>query len=90
MGKSVSYKSGQNFLTVLKIYNRRNKNCIKKRNSKKSEATSDLIGNKTADKITSILKKYTKKLPNDETEADRYSWKDASKANSKFVRQCIK
>ena len=30
----------------------------------------DLIGNKIADKITSVSKKSTKKLPNDETEVD--------------------
>ena len=30
----------------------------------------DLIGNKIADKITSVSKKSTKKLPNDVTEVD--------------------
>ena len=37
---------------------------------KTAEATSDLISNKIADKITSVSKKSNKKLPNDETEAD--------------------
>ena len=32
----------------------------------KTEATGDLIGNKIADKITSIYKKPVKELPNDE------------------------
>ena len=34
------------------------------------KATGDLIGNKIADKITSVSKKSTKELPNDETEVD--------------------
>ena len=34
--------------------------------SLKTEATGDLIGNKIADKITSIYKKPVKELPNDE------------------------
>ena len=29
-----------------------------------------MIGNKIADKITSVSKKFTKELPNDETEVD--------------------
>ena len=33
-------------------------------------ATGDLIGNKIADKITSLSRKSSKELPNDETEAD--------------------
>ena len=35
---------------------------------KKAEAICDLIGNKIADKMTSVSKKSNKKLPNDETE----------------------
>ena len=35
---------------------------------KTAEATSDLIGNKIADKITRVSKKSDKELPNDETE----------------------
>ena len=50
---------------------------------KTAETTGDLIGNKTADNITSISKKSTKKLPNDETEANRYISKDAGEANLK-------
>ena len=37
---------------------------------KTAEATGDLIGNKTADKITSLSKKPVKDLHNDETEED--------------------
>ena len=57
----------------------------KKAIQKTAEATGDLIGNKIADKITSVSKKSTKKLPNDETEADRSTLKDASKASLKDV-----
>ena len=35
---------------------------------KTAEETRDLIGNKIADKITSVSKKSTKESPNDETE----------------------
>ena len=53
------------------MYNRCNKNHFKKSNSKTAEATGDLIGNRIADKITSVLKKSTKELHNnDETEED--------------------
>ena len=52
---------------------------------KTAEATGDLIGNNIADKITSVSKKSTKKLPNDETEADIQSPKDADKASLKDV-----
>ena len=37
---------------------------------KPAEATGDFIGNKIADKITSVSKKSNKKLPKDETEED--------------------
>ena len=37
---------------------------------KTAEAAGDLIGNKIADKITSVSKKSAKELPNDETEKD--------------------
>ena len=43
---------------------------MKKAIQKTAEATGDLIGNKIADKITSVSKKSTKELPNDETEVD--------------------
>ena len=37
---------------------------------KTAETTVDLIGNKIADKITSVSKKSTKELANDQTEVD--------------------
>ena len=36
-----------------------------------AELTGDSIGNKIADQLTSVLKKSTKELPNDETEVDK-------------------
>ena len=58
-------------MTVQKIYNRCNKNCFRKSNSKNSRSNGDLIGNKIADKTTSVSrKKSAKELPNDETEKD--------------------
>ena len=47
------------------------KTASKRAIQKTAEATGDLIGNKIADKITSISKKYDKELPNnDEKEED--------------------
>ena len=46
------------------------KTASKRAIQKIAEATGDLIGNKIADKITSVSKKSTKELPNDETEED--------------------
>ena len=40
---------------------------------KTAEATGDLMGNKIADKITTVSKKSTKELPNDETSRCRKS-----------------
>ena len=54
---------------------------------KTAEAIGDLTGNKTAYKITSVAKKSTKKLPNDETEADRSTLKDASEASLKYQKK---
>ena len=47
------------------------KTASKRAIQKTAEATGDLIGNKTADKIASVSrKKSTEELPNDETEVD--------------------
>ena len=47
------------------------KTASKRAIQKTAEATADLIGNKIADKITSVSKNNsTKELPNDETEVD--------------------
>ena len=78
MGKSLSNKYGQELLDSAKNY-------IKKSFQKTAEATGYLIGNKIADKITSVSKKSTTKLFNDQTEADRYSSKDAGEASLKDV-----
>ena len=43
-----------------KVNNRCNKNCFKKSNPKKVEATGELIGNKIPDIITSVSKKQKK------------------------------
>ena len=69
MSKSLSNKYGQKLLdSAKKINNRCNKNSIKRAIQKTAEATGDLIGNKTPDKITSVAKKPTKELPINETE----------------------
>ena len=66
IGKSLSNKYGQ------KLLDGAIKTASKRAIQKTAEATVDLIGNKIADKITSVLKKKsTKKLHNnDETEED--------------------
>ena len=71
MGENLSNKYGQKlFDTAKKSTTDAIKTASKRAIQKTAEATSDLIGNKIADKITSVSKKSTKKLPNDETEAD--------------------
>ena len=67
MGKSLSNKYGQKLLDSTK---KSKTDAIKTASTKTSEATGDLIGNKITDKITSVSKKSTKELPNDETEVD--------------------
>ena len=72
MGKSLSNKYDQKRLDNAKTFTADAKKTASKRAiPKKAEATGDLIGNKIADKITSVSKKKsTKELPNDETEED--------------------
>ena len=60
MGKNLSSKYGQKLLDSAKKSNKKCKKskCSSKRAFQKTaEATGDLIGNKTADKITSVSKK---------------------------------
>ena len=57
---------------------------LHKEQLKKAEATRDLIRNKI-DKTTSVSKKSTKELPNDETESGRSSPNDVGKASPKDV-----
>ena len=71
MGKNISNKFCQKLLdSAKKIYNRCDRNSIKKAIPRTAEATGDLIGNKIADKITSASKKSTKELQNNERELD--------------------
>ena len=71
MGKSLSNKYGQKHLNSAKKFTTdATKTASKRAIQKTAEATGDLIDNKFADKITSVSKKSTKELPNDETEED--------------------
>ena len=86
MGKSLSNKYGQKrFDSAKKSTTDVIKTALKKTIQKTTEATGDLIVNKIADKTKSVSKKSTKKLLNDETEADGYSLKYAGEANLKDV-----
>ena len=66
MGKSLSNKYGQKLLDSAKESTTDAIKAIQKT----AETTGDLIGNKIADKITSVSKKSPKELQNNETEAD--------------------
>ena len=69
MGKSLSNKYGQTILDSAKNYTTDAIRTSSKRAIKKAaEATGDLIGNKIANKTTSVSKKSTKELPNNKTE----------------------
>ena len=69
--KNLSNKYSQKLLdTAKKSTADAIKTSSKKAIQKTAKATGDLIGNKIGDKITSVSKKSTKELPNDETEVD--------------------
>ena len=72
MGKNSSNKYGQKLLdNAKKSTTDAIKSASKRAIQKAEEGNGDLIGNKIADKITSVSKKKsTKELPNDETEVD--------------------
>ena len=72
MGKSLSNKYGQKCLDrAKKSTTDEIKTASKRAIQKPAEATGGLIGNKIADKITSLSKKKSiKELPNDEIEED--------------------
>ena len=71
MGKNLSNKYGQKLLdNAKKSTADAIKTASKRVIQKTAEATGDLIVNKTTDKITSVSKKSTNELPNDETEID--------------------
>ena len=79
-GKSFSNKHGQKRLDNAKKSTTDAINTASRRAIQKAaKATGDLIGNKIADKITSVSKRSTKELQNNETEADRVSPKDVPK-----------
>ena len=72
VAKSLSNKYGQRLLdSTKKSTTDAIKTASKRAIGKKAEATGDLIGNKIAEEITSVSKKSSKKLPNDETDAKR-------------------
>ena len=71
MGENLSNKYSEKLLdSAKKSTTDAIKTASKKAIQKIAEATSDLIGNKIAGKITRVSKKSTKELPNDETEVD--------------------
>ena len=71
IGTYLSNKYNQKLLdTAKKSTTEATKTASKRAIQKTAEATDDLIGNKNADKITSVSKKSSKKLPKDETEED--------------------
>ena len=71
MGKNLSNKCGQKPLDSAKRSTADTiKTSSKGATQKTAEATGDLIGNKTADKIMSVSKKSLKELRKNETEAD--------------------
>ena len=71
MGKSLSNKYGQKLLdSTTKSRTDAIKTASKRAIQKKAEATGDLIGNKIADKTTSVSKKSAKASQNNETEED--------------------
>ena len=76
VAKSLSNKYGQKLLdSAEKSTTDAIKTASRRVFKKPAEATGDLIGNKIADKITSVSKKsatelHSKELPNDETEED--------------------
>ena len=71
MGKNLSNRYGQRLLdSAKKSTTDAIKTASKRAIKKTAEKTRDQIGNKIAYKITSVSKKSTKELPNDETEVD--------------------
>ena len=71
MGKNLSNKDSKKLLdSAKKSTTDAIKTASKRVIQKTADATGDLIRNKIADKITSVSKKSTKELPNDESEVD--------------------
>ena len=71
MWKNLGNKYGQKLFNSTKKSTADAIKIASKRGTQKTaEAAGDLIGNKIADKITSVSKKSTEELPNDKTEVD--------------------
>ena len=71
MGKNLSNKYGQKVLdSAKKSTTDAVRTASKRAIQKTAEATGDLIGNKSADRITNVSKKSAEKLQNNETEVD--------------------
>ena len=71
MGRNLSNKYSRKLLDSAKTSTTDAiKTASKRAIQKTAKATDDLIGNKIADKITSVSKTSAKELPNDETEVD--------------------
>ena len=90
MGTHLSNKYGQRILDSAKNSTTDAiKTASKRAIQKTAEAKGELIGNKIADKITSVWKKSTKELPNDETEADRFKGRRRSKSKERVKKRYI-
>ena len=81
MGKSLSNKYGQKLLDSAKESTTDAIKAIQKT----AETTGDLIGNKIADKITSVSKKSPKELQNDEMEAPKKKIHISRKKGNKLL-----
>ena len=70
VAENLNNKYGQKLDSSKKFSTDAIKTASKRAIQQTAEATGDLTGNKIADKITSVSKKSTKELSNDETEVD--------------------
>ena len=92
MGKNLSNKFGQKLIdNAKKPTTDTMKTASKREIQKTAETTGDLIGNKIADKITSVSKKSPKKSQNDEMEAlkQRYISPDKKATNYWWIKVSI-
>ena len=86
IGKNLSNKYGQKPLdSAKKSAIDAIKTTSKRAIQKTAEATGDLIGNKIADKITSVSKKSPKELQNDEMEAPKKKIHISRKKGNKLL-----
>ena len=86
MGKNLSNKFGQKLIdNAKKPTTDTMKTASKREIQKTAETTGDLIGNKIADKITSVSKKSPKELQNDEMEAPKKKIHISRKKGNKLL-----